>query len=269
MTQLFTEDEVRKVIAEAVSPLLARVAQLEAEVARLKKNSGNSSKPPSSDIVKPPKPEASKHKGKRSIGGQPGHARHERKPFGPDKVDRIVECELTDEEAHGLQPLQRWRIVQQVELVERPFLVTEYRVRQYLDQRTGQIITTALPQDVAGTGLVGPRLSAAIAFQKAVCHMSYTTIHNFWLDLRGCTSVVGNWRKLSRRFHTQSSDRTKNCVMLWPANRVWESTSRDTRMQVGVTGLGAFALRNLRSFTSIPREAARFCRRCWARRLAA
>ena len=78
MAQLFTEDEVRKLIAaavaEAVAPLLGRIAQLEAEVARLKKNSGNSSKPPSSDIVKPPKPEASKHRGKRSIGGHRGTA---------------------------------------------------------------------------------------------------------------------------------------------------------------------------------------------------
>jgi transposase len=199
MTQLFTEDEVRKVIAEAVAPLLARIAQLESEVARLKKNSGNSSKPPSSDIVKPPKPDASKHRGKRSIGGQPGHARHERKPFGPDEVDRIVECELTAEEARCLQPLQQWRIVQQVELVERPFVVTEYRVRQYLDRRTGRIITAALPQDVAGTGLVGPRLSAAIAFQKAACHMSYTTIHNFWLDLAGLHLSRGQLAKVVQK----------------------------------------------------------------------
>jgi len=85
MAHLFTEDEVRKLIsaafAEAVAPLQARIAQLEAKVARLKKNSGNSSKPPSSDIVKPPKPDAGKRRGKPSAGGQPGHAKHERKPF--------------------------------------------------------------------------------------------------------------------------------------------------------------------------------------------
>jgi transposase len=203
MAQLFTEDEVRKLIAaavtEAVAPLLARIAQLEAEVARLKKNSGNSSKPPSSDIVKPPKPDASKHRGKRAIGGQPGHAKHERKLFGQDEVDRIVECELPAEESRGLRPLQQWRVVQQVELVERPFVITEYRARLYLDPRSGQIVAAALPPDVAATGLVGPRLSAAIAFQKAACHMSYTTIHNFWHDVAGLHLSRGQLAKVVQK----------------------------------------------------------------------
>ena len=54
-----------------VKSLQARNAQLESQLAKATKNSGNSSKPPSSDIVKPPKPGRSKSR--RSIGGQPGH----------------------------------------------------------------------------------------------------------------------------------------------------------------------------------------------------
>ncbi len=74
---MFTEDEVRELIEAAVAPLLARIAELEAEVARLKKNSSTSSKPPSSDIVKPPRPGSGGGKRrKRRRGGQPGHTRH-------------------------------------------------------------------------------------------------------------------------------------------------------------------------------------------------
>jgi transposase len=203
MAHLFTEDEVRKLItaavAEAVAPLQARIVQLEAEVARLKKNSANSSKPPSSDIVKPPKPGATKRRGKRSIGGQSGHAKHQRDPFGPNEVDRIVEYELRAEEARGLRPLQQWRIVQQVELVEKPFVITEYRARLYRDPRTGQISVASLPAEVMAAGLVGPRLSAAIAFQKAACHMSYTTIQAFWRDLTGLGLSRGQLAKVVRK----------------------------------------------------------------------
>jgi len=74
-------------VAEAVASLQARIAQLEAEVSRLKKNSGNSFKPPSSDIVNPSKADGAERRGKRSIGNQPGYAKHERKPFAPEEVD--------------------------------------------------------------------------------------------------------------------------------------------------------------------------------------
>jgi len=100
-------------------------------------------------------------------------------------VDRVVVCELPAEKTRGLRPLARWHVVQQVELVETPFVVTEYRARRYRDPRTGQVVIAPLPAEVAAAGLVGPRLSAAIAFQKAACHMSYTTIQAFWRDLAG------------------------------------------------------------------------------------
>ena len=47
---------IEAAVAKATAPLRERIAALEAELAKAKKNSSNSSKPPSSDIVKPPKP---------------------------------------------------------------------------------------------------------------------------------------------------------------------------------------------------------------------
>ena len=112
--------------------LLKRVAALEAELARLRKNSSNSSKPPSSDIVKPFA--SSRSPGKRPPGGQPGHPRHERVMVPPERVDRVIRCTLRDcPKGHGmLRPARRPpRIFQQLGLVEKPFVVTEWRAEAY------------------------------------------------------------------------------------------------------------------------------------------
>jgi hypothetical protein len=56
------------------------------KIVALQKNSTNSSKPPSSDITKP----AEKNKGtKNNMGGQRGHPKHERIPFGDDEIDEF------------------------------------------------------------------------------------------------------------------------------------------------------------------------------------
>ncbi len=47
------KDAVIAELTKQVQTLLKRIEQLEEEVARLKKDSNNSSKPPYSDIVKP------------------------------------------------------------------------------------------------------------------------------------------------------------------------------------------------------------------------
>ena len=68
---------------QVVEQLRAEVAQLRAELAAAKKNSSNSSKPPSSDIVKKPKGKL-EDGSKRKRGGQPKHSRHDRPAFPPD-----------------------------------------------------------------------------------------------------------------------------------------------------------------------------------------
>jgi len=78
--------------------------QLRDKIAKLEKNSSNSSKPPSSDIVDPQP--GRKKKKKRKIGGQSGHPKHTRQPFAADEIDRTVIHKLPAEEVHrrGLIP---------------------------------------------------------------------------------------------------------------------------------------------------------------------
>ena len=183
--------------AEAAQ-LRALVAQLQNELAALRKNSSTSSKPPSSDIVKPAaaKPRL-RGKRKRKRGGQFGHRKHARPAFTPERIDKVIAYELPD--TTGFRPLNNWRVIQQVELVDRPFVITEHRARRYRCRRTGRMITAPLPKAVVRAGLLGPRLSALVAYQKGGCHMSYRTIQRFLRDVLGVSLSTGHLAKVLRK----------------------------------------------------------------------
>ena len=55
------------------------------QLSKPKKDSSNSGKPPSSDLVKPQKTNSKDKPGKK--GGQVGHKKHERQPFAPGEID--------------------------------------------------------------------------------------------------------------------------------------------------------------------------------------
>ncbi len=83
-----------------VAKLMARVADLEEKLAI---SSRNSSKPPSSDpptVTRNPKAPSG-----RKPGGQPGHKRHHRELFPPEKVRSVTECKPArcGECQHGLR----------------------------------------------------------------------------------------------------------------------------------------------------------------------
>jgi transposase len=196
MAKWFNQEQVEAMIEAVVAPLRSRLAELETEngqlkaenlqlkieIARLKKDSSTSSKPPSSDIVKPPPPATGGKKKKRRRGGQPGHLRHTRPLFPPEQVDFTQTHEL-----RGLgpdwEPLDEFRVLQQVELAEKLFQVTEHRARCYRHQITGDVIAASWSREVAQAGLIGPRLSALIGYQKGACHMSFTSIQRFLDDV--------------------------------------------------------------------------------------
>lgn len=155
---------------------------LQEDIARLKKNSGNSSKPPSSDIVKPQTPPRGRRK-KRKRGGQPGHGKNTRVSFAPEQVDKVIEYELRAADADGLEPLDDWYVLQQVTLPEKLYTVIEHRARKYRDPQTGRIHITPMPDDVRQGGLLAADMTAVIAFMKGGCHMSYSTIQQFFQEI--------------------------------------------------------------------------------------
>src|SRR5215468_11220059 len=74
-----------------IEALQASLAQLQQQLAQARKNSATSSKPPSSDIVKPPKAPPAAQQTARTVGGQPGHPKHERPLFPPEQVQAVFD----------------------------------------------------------------------------------------------------------------------------------------------------------------------------------
>jgi transposase len=179
--------------------LRARVAELESQLAAARKHSGNSSKPPSGDIVKPPREGAQVRRKRRRRGGQPGHPRHLRPDFPPDQVDqthdytldRCPDCGGTLSDAAAAP-----RVVQQVEIIVKPVRIEEHRGLAFWCGQCQKVHYGTLPPKVTAAGLIGPRLTALVGFLKGACHASFSTIRKFLRDVVGFTISRGQLAKV-------------------------------------------------------------------------
>ena len=189
MARVFTYRDVDRMIAVAVAkataPLIERIATLEAELAKAKKNSSNSSKPPSSDMVKPPRPPAQDGK-KRKRGAQPGHQQYVRPIFPPEAVNHFESYTLDccPDCGGSLRLAKRPPdVLQQIEINETLTIVTEHQGLAYWCPHCQKFHYAPLPEAVVKAGLFGPRLTALVAFMKGVCHASFSTIRRFLRDV--------------------------------------------------------------------------------------
>ena len=182
----------------------AQNTRLTQSLAAAKKHSGNSSKPPSSDIVKP-KGQGRKPKSKRRIGGQKGHPKHERPAFTPDQVDqripfRLEQCPVNP--SHRISPAEgpeHQRTLQQVELVKQPFKVFEYTAYSIWCHDCKCYHQAPLPKHIVKAGLFGPQLTSLVAYLKGRIHASYSGIRDFFQDVVGVQVSRGYVAKLLRK----------------------------------------------------------------------
>jgi transposase len=218
--------EVQRLQIEA---LQAVVAQLQEQLASARKDSSTSSKPPSSDIVKPPKPSTASGQ-KRRIGGQPGHPKHERAAFPPQQVSLFVEHPLHGCPACG-GPLRRnghmARVVQQVD-VQPPLLsVEQHTCPEYYCRHCARAYKADLPSPIESGGLVGPRLTVLIAYLKGVCHASFSTIRKFLRDIVGVTISRGQLAKVVAKVSE---------ALQWPYQELLDCLPAEAILNVDETG---------------------------------
>lgn len=192
-------------LAAEVVALKRENAQLRDQLAAARKNSSTSSKPPSSDLVKPKPPGVDGDERQRKIGGQPGHPLHERQPFSPAEVTLFQTHELEvcprcggEVQRNGLLE----RVVQQVDIQDVPLTIEQHTCPEYWCVHCQRPCWAPLPLAIERGGLVGPKLTALIAFMKGFCHASFSTIRTYLravVGVRLARSTLSNTiQKVSR-----------------------------------------------------------------------
>jgi transposase len=196
--------EVQAAVLALVEYYEQRLAQLESRVKdlenRLKLNSTNSPKPPSSDPIglkrKPPSPPS-----KKKRGGQPGHPKAHRALVPPEKVRDTINCipiscrrcghELSGEDPEPL-------IHQVAELPRIEPIVDEYRLHRLVCPDCGEKTCGVLPEGVP-IGRFGPYLQAMLAMLAGAYRLSKRQIQQVSADMLGLKISTGMISKLERQ----------------------------------------------------------------------
>jgi transposase len=167
-----------------------RLAELED---RLRANSSNSSKAPSSDPAWAPKVNGKKPSGKKP-GGQKGHEGHHRTLLPVEDVDEVVRhrlqvcpyCQAALVERE-MQLLSRHQVA---ELPQRAVKITEHQSYGCRCGRCGKPSIAPIPAEVKGR-CTGERLSAALCFLSAYVHGSRRAVEEVAQEMLGCELSLG------------------------------------------------------------------------------
>jgi transposase len=190
---------------EQISEQQEQITKLEKELSEARRNSTNSSKPPSSDGLAGPQRVRGRKPGskcKRRAGGQIGHAGHCRKPVEAAKVSQTVEVLPTQCSrcGHGFgagttsaQAIGEPHRHQVVDLPPIEAWITEYQCFKIACPSCGQATRAALPEEARDQ--MGPRLTALVAYLTVVCRMPRRVVQRLLDQAMGISISLGSTQK--------------------------------------------------------------------------
>lgn len=177
--------------AEQIEQLQAQNAgltsRLEKLEQRLNKNSSNSSKPPSSDGLKKPKPKSRREKGKRPSGGQAGHEGETLKMVAqPDEivVHSLTACRHCE---HDLSQTESERVVkrQVFDLPPLHMQVTEHQAEVKVCPCCHHRSQSAFPENVNAPTQYGPNVLAHAAYLNSYHLIPVARVREWFADCVG------------------------------------------------------------------------------------
>ena len=188
-----------------VAGLVTRLQDLEVEVVRLReqinRNSGNSSKPPSSDGPGVVKPETKKKHSGRNRGGQTGHPGTNRKLVAAEDLKaeydvKPATCRCCGEDLSG-EDSQPYRH-QVAEIPPVKVEVTEYRLHRLTCAACGTVTRAELPEGVPQGGF-GPRFQSMVSILSGNYHLSKRETVGILSDFFSADLGLGSVPKLEKR----------------------------------------------------------------------
>ena len=229
-------DAGRDVVVEVLLRMDRQIGQLTARVERLerevRKDSRNSSLPPSSDP--PGQRPAGREKGRspRQQGAQPGHEGRGRELLPCWAVDEVVEHWPERCGCGHLFSMQERVVVREParhqveELPELTTIVTEHQCQRLRCPDCGQEQTGELPLEVTGSAF-GPRLQAAIATLAVRNRISRRDTVELCCELFGARISVGSVDQILAR--------TADALEL-PHQQLVDALRRTSRLNMDETG---------------------------------
>ena len=189
------------------------------------KHSGNSSKPPSSDIVKPRR-KPGKGDARKSATSVVSRGMNviSARPFLPRSwinigSGPIRECPCCGGELRDAKTTRPHAPASGV--VGAPVQREQHTAQAQWCPRCRKTFVATFPEELRKAGLVGPRLTALVGFFKGACHMSYSTIRKYFRDVLGVSISRGMLRKLVGKVSASLADPYEAlCAMLPTEDRL-------------------------------------------------